>query len=363
MDERQSLPLWRVSEHRRRSQRGAEQDARESIMNPFTSSRAADASQAVSAGAAKPQTKFLGGGTNLIDLMKMGVETPAQLVDIGRLPLAQVEELPSGKGVRIGALARNSHVSAHPLIQQRYPVLSQAFLAGASPQLRNMATVGGNLMQRTRCYYFYDPAFPKCNKRNPGSGCGALEGYNRIHAILGQSDQCIATNPSDMNVALAALDAVVRVQGPKGEREIPIADFHRLPGSTPNVDTNLKEDELLIAVDVPAIPFATRSHYLKVRDRASYAFAIVSVAAALEIDSGKTITAARVALGGVAHKPWRAQKAEKELVGKSADEKTFRAAAEAELAAAKGYKHNSFKIEPAKRSIIRPLSKVTAMAR
>jgi xanthine dehydrogenase YagS FAD-binding subunit len=330
-------------------------------MNPFTYSRASDAAQAVSSIAAKPKTKFLGGGTNLIDLMKMGVETPAQLIDINKLPLAQVEELPEGKGVRIGALARNSDVAQHPLIQQRYPVLSQAFLAGASPQLRNMATVGGNLMQRTRCYYFYDPAFPKCNKRNPGSGCGALQGYNRIHAILGQSEQCIATNPSDMNVALAALDAVVRVQGPKGEREIPITDFHRLPGTTPNVDTNLQSDELIVAVDLPAIPFATRSHYLKIRDRASYAFAIVSVAAVLEIGPDKKITAARVALGGVAHKPWRAQKAEKELVGKSADEKTFRAAAEAELAAAKGYAHNKFKIELAKRSVVRALNTVTGM--
>jgi xanthine dehydrogenase YagS FAD-binding subunit len=331
-------------------------------MNPFTYTKARDASQAVSGIAAKPQTKFLGGGTNLIDLMKMGVETPAQLIDITRLPLAQVEELPDGKGVRIGALARNSDVAEHALIQQRYPVLSQAFLAGASPQLRNMATVGGNLLQRTRCYYFYDPAFPKCNKRNPGSGCGALEGYNRIHAILGQSEQCIATNPSDMNVALAALDAVIRVQGPKGEREIPIADFHRLPGSTPNIETNLQPDELITAIDLPAIPFAARSHYLKVRDRASYAFALVSVAAALELGADRKITAARIALGGVAHKPWRAQKAEKELIGKTADEKTFRAAAEAELAAAKGYKHNSFKIELAKRSIIRALSTVAALA-
>jgi xanthine dehydrogenase YagS FAD-binding subunit len=331
-------------------------------MKPFTYTKARDASQAVSGIAAKPQTKFLGGGTNLIDLMKMGVETPAQLIDITRLPLTQVEELPGGKGVRIGALARNSDVAEHALIQQRYPVLSQAFLAGASPQLRNMATVGGNLLQRTRCYYFYDPAFPKCNKRNPGSGCGALEGYNRIHAILGQSDQCIATNPSDMNVALAALDAVVRVQGPKGEREIPIADFHRLPGSTPNIETNLQPDELITAIDLPAIPFAARSHYLKVRDRASYAFALVSVAAALELGPDKKITAARIALGGVAHKPWRAQKAEKELIGKTADEKTFRVAAEAELATAKGYKHNSFKIELAKRSIVRALRTVAALA-
>jgi xanthine dehydrogenase YagS FAD-binding subunit len=329
-------------------------------MNPFSYSRATDAAGAVNAVAAKPRTKFLGGGTNLIDLMKMGVETPAQLVDINRVPLAQIEEL-AGGGLRIGALARNSDMAEHPLIQARYPVLSQALLAGASPQLRNMATLGGNLMQRTRCYYFYDPAFPQCNKRNPGSGCGALNGYNRIHAILGQSEQCIATNPSDMNVALAALEAVVRVQGPKGEREIPFADFHRLPGSTPNVDTNLKEDELIIEVDLPAIPFATRSHYLKLRDRASYAFAIVSVAAALEMDAGRKITAVRIALGGVAHKPWRAQKAEQQLAGKNADENAFRAAAEAELAAAKGYAHNQFKIELAKRSIIRALNTVAGM--
>ncbi|MEY2488360.1 MAG: xanthine dehydrogenase YagS FAD-binding subunit [Verrucomicrobiota bacterium] len=331
-------------------------------MNPFGYSRASDLQQAVSGIAANPQTKFLGGGTNLIDLMKMGVETPAQLIDITRLPLAQVEELAGGKGLRIGALARNSDVADHPLIQQRYPVLSQAFLAGASPQLRNMATVGGNLMQRTRCYYFYDPAFPACNKRNPGSGCGALEGYNRIHAILGQSDKCIATNPSDMNVALAALDAVVRVQGPKGEREIPIADFHRLPGNTPNVDTNLQADELITAVDLPSIPFATRSHYLKVRDRASYAFAIVSVAAILDLRADGTINEARIALGGVAHKPWRALEAEKKLIGKKADEESFRSAAETALTGAKGHKHNAFKIELAKRSIIRALQTTRALA-
>jgi xanthine dehydrogenase YagS FAD-binding subunit len=329
-------------------------------MNPFAYSRANDAAAAVNAIAAQPRTKFLGGGTNLIDLMKMGVETPAQLVDINRLPLVQIEEL-AGGGLRIGALARNSDVAEHALIKERYPVLSQALLAGASPQLRNMATMGGNLMQRTRCYYFYDPAFPQCNKRNPGSGCGALKGYNRIHAILGQSEQCIATNPSDMNVALAALDAVVRVQGPQGEREIPFADFHRLPGSTPDVDTNLKEDELITAIDLPPMPFASRSHYLKLRDRASYAFAIVSVAAALELDAGRKISAVRIALGGVAHKPWRAQKAEQQLVGKSADENTFRAAADAELAAAKGYAHNEFKIELAKRSIVRALSTVAGM--
>ena len=331
-------------------------------MNPFTYSRATDVNQAVAAVSGKPQGKFLGGGTNLIDLMKMGVETPDSLIDINRLPLAQIEELPGGRGVRIGAMMRNSELAEHDLIKSRYPGLSEALLSGASPQLRNMATVGGNLLQRTRCYYFYDPAFPACNKRKPGSGCGALDGYNRIHAILGQSEQCIATHPSDMCVALAALDGVVRVQAPNGEREIPMTDFHRLPGDTPQRDTNLKPDELIIAVDLPAMPFATRSHYLKVRDRASYAFALVSVAAALDLDSDRTIKAARVALGGVAHKPWRAEKAENELAGKKADENTFRAAAEAELAAAKGYKYNSFKIELAKRAIVRALSTVAAMS-
>jgi xanthine dehydrogenase YagS FAD-binding subunit len=328
-------------------------------MNPFAYSRASDANQAV-ADAAKPQTKFLGGGTNLIDLMKMGVETPANLIDINTLPLAQIEDRQS-QGVRIGALARNSDVAENELIKSRYPILSEALLSGASPQLRNMATVGGNLLQRTRCYYFYDPAFPQCNKRNPGSGCGAIDGFNRIHAILGQSDRCIATHPSDMCVAMAALDAVVRVQGPKGEREIPFADFHRLPGDTPNVDTNLGADELITHVDLPSIPFAAHSHYLKVRDRASYAFALVSVAAILDLDQSKNIKAVRVALGGVAHKPWRASKTEQALIGKTADEKTFRAAAEAELAAAKGYKHNSFKIELAKRAIVRALSTVAQL--
>jgi len=330
-------------------------------MNPFTYSRAKDANQAVTAISGKPQGKFLGGGTNLIDLMKMGVEMPNELVDINRLPLGQIEEL-SNKGLRIGALARNSDVAEHELIKTRYPVLSQALLSGASPQLRNMATVGGNLLQRTRCYYFYDPAFPACNKRKPGSGCGAIEGYNRIHAILGQSEQCIATNPSDMCVALAALDAIVRVRGPIRERDIAFADFHRLPGDTPQRDTNLAADELIIAVDLPAISFATRSHYLKARDRASYAFALVSVAVALDLGLNRKINAARLALGGVAHKPWRANAAEKTLIGQEANEKTFRAAAEAELAPAKAYKYNSFKIELAKRAIIRALRTVAEMS-
>src|SRR6266550_7946095 len=288
MDERQHLSMRRLSQHPRSDQGGENEGER---MNPFTYSRTNDAEQAVAEISAKPHGKFLGGGTNLIDLMKMGVETPTQLIDINKLPLAEVEDLSGGKGVRVGALARNSDVAEHKLIKQRYPVLSQALLSGASPQLRNMATVGGNLLQRTRCYYFYDPAFPACNKRNPGSGCGALEGFNRIHAILGQSDQCIATHPSDMCVAMAALDAVIRVQGPNGERQIAFSDFHRLPGNTPERDTNLAPDELIIAVDLPAMPFAARSHYLKLRDRASYAFALVSVAAILDVDPDKKIKA------------------------------------------------------------------------
>jgi xanthine dehydrogenase YagS FAD-binding subunit len=330
-------------------------------VRPFTYSRASDQQAAINGVAANPEAKFLGGGTNLVDLMTMGVERPAQLVDINRLPLSQVEELPDNGGIRIGALVRNSDLAEHPVITARYPVLSEALLSGASPQLRNLATTGGNLLQRTRCYYFYDPAFPMCNKRSPGSGCGALEGYNRIHAILGQSEQCIATHPSDMCVALAILDAVVRVEGPRGERTIPIADFHRLPGSTPNVDTNLQPNELITAIDLPAIPFATRSHYLKVRDRASYAFALVSVAAALEMENG-TIKSARLALGGVAHKPWRAAKAEQALAGKAPNDQTFRGAAETELASAKGYKYNSFKIELAKRAITQALGTVAKMA-
>ncbi len=331
-------------------------------MNPFTYSRAADVPQAIADLTAKPHAKFLGGGTNLVDLMKMGVEKPESLIDINRLPLEKVEELPEGKGVRIGALARNSDVAENELIKSRYPVLSEAFLAGASPQLRNMATVGGNLLQRTRCYYFYDPAFPACNKRQPGSGCGAIAGFNRIHAILGQSDQCIATHPSDMCVALAALEAVVRVSGPKGEREIAFADFHRLPGDTPDHETNLQPDELITAVDLPASKFAARSHYLKIRDRASYAFALVSVAVALEMGADGKIATARIALGGVAHKPWRALEAETALAGKPAGDEAFRAAAEAALANAKGYLHNTFKIELAKRSIVRALTTVTAKA-
>ena len=330
-------------------------------MIPFTYSRATDANAVPGELAGQPKTKVLGGGTNLIDLMKQGVETPTRLVDITRLPLANIEELPDGKGVRLGALSRNSDVAEHPLIRERYPVLSQAILAGASPQLRNSATTGGNLLQRTRCYYFYEPGFPACNKRKPGSGCGAIDGYNRIHGILGTSEHCIATHPSDMCVALAALDAVVRVQGPRGEREIAFADFHRLPGDHPEKDTNLEPDELITAVDLPAATWAKTSHYVKVRDRASYAFAIVSVAAALEVEDGK-IKAARIALGGVAHKPWRSKAAEEKLVGASVGADSFRSAAEAALADARGYKYNTFKIELAKRTIVRALNAVSGTA-
>ncbi|MDT5296292.1 MAG: xanthine dehydrogenase YagS FAD-binding subunit, partial [Acidobacteriota bacterium] len=261
-------------------------------MNPFTYKRASSQAEAIREVAGNGNAKFLAGGTNLIDLMKMEVQQPGELIDINRLALKKIEEIPTG--LRIGALVSNSAAANDRRVRERFPVLSEALLAGASPQLRNMATVGGNLLQRTRCYYFMDTAFP-CNKRVPGSGCPAIPGFNRIHAILGASDKCIATHPSDMCVALAALDAVVRVEGPRGAREIPLTDFHRLPGDTPQVDTNLQHDELIVAVDLPASAFAGRSGYLKVRDRAQYAFALVSVAAALEIKQGR-IETARLAL-------------------------------------------------------------------
>ena len=308
-----------------------------------------DAVREISRGAGA--AKFIGGGTNLIDLMKMGVENPTQLININRLPLSAIEE--HAGGVRIGALASNTAVANHALIRTRYPVLSQAILYGASQQLRNAATTGGNPLQRTRCYYFYDPSYDQCNKRNPGSGCAAIRGYNRIHAILGASPECIATHPSDMCVALAALDAVVEAQGASGARSIPFLDFHRLPGDTPQVDNNLLPGELITSIDIPGIPFAKHSHYLKVRDRNSYAFALVSVATAVDVDETGSLRDIRIALGGVAHKPWRASKAEGALKGRKPDEKTMRDAAEAELADAKGYQHNSFKIELAKRCIVR----------
>jgi xanthine dehydrogenase YagS FAD-binding subunit len=325
-------------------------------MSPFTYTRAATVDQALESLRAGPKSKFLGGGTNLIDLMKMGVEAPAQLVDVNRLPLAAVEELPDGKGVRLGALSRNADVAEHPLIKARYPLLREALLSGASPQLRNLATTGGNLLQRTRCPYFYDPDFSACNKRRPGSGCGALTGFNRMHAILGQSDQCIAVHPSDMCVAMAALEATIQVTGPKGARGIPFSGFHRLPGKSPDQEVNLAPDELIVAVDLPAPSADARSLYLKVRDRASYAFALVSVAAVLEIGPAGQIKSARLALGGVAHKPWRVTAAEEMLKDKPAGKPLFEAAAAAGLAEAKGYKHNTFKIELARRTLVQALS-------
>lgn len=324
-------------------------------MKPFTYLRVTESGTAIQA-ATSNQTKFIAGGTNLLDLMQDGIELPDRLVDITRIKLSQIES--TSGGIRIGALAKNSDTANHPLIRTRYPLLSQALLAGASPQLRNMASMGGNLLQRTRCYYFTNTTMP-CNKRQPGSGCAAIAGYNRIHGILGTSESCIATHPSDMCVALAALDAVVRVSGANGERTIPFTEFHRLPGNTPQIETALQPGELITAVDLPNSPFADRSHYLKVRDRTSYAFAIVSVASALDIDNG-TIRNARIALGGVAHKPWRAVAAEKILVGAKPNEQTFRAAAEATLRGAKGYKDNAFKVELAKKSIIRSLTIATA---
>jgi xanthine dehydrogenase YagS FAD-binding subunit len=322
-------------------------------MKPFSYTRASTVDDAVAAlnGA---DSKFLGGGTNLVDLMKMGVERPTHLVDISHLPLTSIEEHEGG--VRIGALARNSDAANHPLIRQKYPLLSEALLAGASPQLRNLATMGGNLMQRTRCYYFYDPTYSECNKRNPGSGCAAIHGFNRIHAILGASDSCIATNPSDMSVALAALDAIIQVKGPQGSRSIPIGDFHRLPGNTPQLDTNLRHGELITAIDLPPLSFARRSTYLKVRDRNSYAFALVSVAAMVDLDSQGAIREARVALGGVALKPWRVPDAERSLVGRKAGEDSYSAAAGAILNGAQPQQYNAFKVSLARKAIVRALT-------
>jgi xanthine dehydrogenase YagS FAD-binding subunit len=333
-------------------------------MIPFAYERATSTDQAIHSITARG-TKYLGGGTNLIDLMKLNVEGPTSLVDITRLNLAKIEDAPgngSGDGISIGALVRNSELASDRRIVENYPLLSQALLSGASPQLRNMATTGGNLLQRTRCYYFMDAAFSACNKRAPGSGCAAIEGVNRIHAILGQSDHgadsgesCIATNPSDMNVALAALGATVHVQGPKGKRAIHISEFHRLPGSTPQEDTNLKFDELITHVELPFPAFAKNSWYQKVRDRQSYAFALISVAAGLEMDGG-TIKTAGLALGGVAHKPWRSLAAEKSLAGATPSPDVFRKAADLALAGAKGYEHNTFKIELARQNIVRALT-------
>ena len=315
--------------------------------------RASDVADAVRQIAAEPTAKFIAGGTNLIDLMKEDVERPSRLIDISRLPLTSIEATAEG-GLRIGALVPNSDLAYHPLIAARYPLLASAILAGASAQLRNMASTGGNLLQRTRCYYFYDTATP-CNKREPGSGCSARDGVNRMHAILGTSEACIATHPSDMCVALAALAAKVHVAGPAGERIIAFSDFHRLPGDMPQRDTNLAPDEIVTAVELPAKSFATHYTYLKIRDRLSYAFALVSVAAALELDGG-TIKEARLALGGVAHKPWRDTGAEAALRGQTAGRAAFAQAADLVLRDAKGFAHNAFKIDLARRTIMRALT-------
>jgi xanthine dehydrogenase YagS FAD-binding subunit len=319
----------------------------------FQYARANDVADAVRQMAADPTAKFIAGGTNLIDLMKEDVERPTRLIDISRLPLKSVEET-AGGGLRIGALVPNSDLAYHPLIERRYPLLASAILAGASQQLRNMASTGGNLLQRTRCYYFYDTATP-CNKREPGSGCPAIPGLNRMHAILGASEACIATHPSDMCVALAALAATVHVTGPAGDRTIAFADFHRLPGDTPHLDTNLHANEIVTAIELPAEGFAANYSYLKIRDRLSYAFALVSIAAALELD-GDTIKDARLALGGVAHKPWRNTAAEAALRGKVANRTTFAQAADLLLREAKGYAHNTFKIDLARRGVVRALT-------
>jgi xanthine dehydrogenase YagS FAD-binding subunit len=303
----------------------------------------------VAAVAGLPNAKFLGGGTNLVDLMRRDIEHPDTVVDVTGLPLDEVTELPDG-GLRVGALVRNSHLAAHPLVRTRYPVLTQAVLMGASGQLRNMATVGGNLLQRTRCHYFQDTT-AACNKRAPGTGCAALTGFTRNHAVLGTSESCIATHPSDLCVALAALDAVVEVESVRGTRRIPATEFHVPPGNTPSVETRLAGDELITAVELPHLPLAATSRYRKVRDRASYAFALVSVAAALRTEHGR-VAEVRLALGGVATHPWRARTAEEHLTGAPATEELFREAAEAELSAAVSHGDNAFKVGLAQRTMV-----------
>lgn len=321
-------------------------------MIPFAYEKPGSIEQAVRL--ADANSRYIAGGTNLVDLMKENVERPERLVDINGLDaLRGVRETEQG-GVWIGALESNADLAWHPVIEQRYPLLSQAILAGASPQLRNMASTGGNLLQRTRCYYFYDTAVP-CNKREPGSGCPARDGLNRAHAILGASDACVAVHPSDMCVALAALEAIVHVHGPQGERQIAFADFHRLPGDTPQYDNQLKTGELITGIELPAVPFGRHVSYVKVRDRASYAFALISVAAALDVKDG-SIHDVRVALGGVAHKPWRQAAAEEAVRGQPANAQTYAALASHLLAGAQPLSQNAFKIELAHRAIVRALT-------
>lgn len=326
-------------------------------MRPFKYIPGTSVAAAINMAAGKPSTRFLAGGTNLLDLMKEDVERPTELVDLSRLKFAEIAETKTGAnkgGLSLGSLGKNSEAANHKLVRQRYPLLAQAILAGASAQLRNMATNGGNLMQRTRCPYFYDVAMP-CNKREPGTGCGAYEGINRMHAIFGWNKDCVAVYPSDMAVALAALDAVVNVQSVDGkQRAIPFTDFHRLPGKEPEKDTNLLHGELITSIELPSNNFASHSYYLKVRDRASYAFALVSVAVGLELSDNR-IKKVRIALGGVAHKPWRALASEKFLIGKEATEANFNLAALEEMVMAKPLEHNKFKVELGKRAIARAL--------
>ncbi|MGW4365569.1 FAD binding domain-containing protein [Nocardia takedensis] len=330
-------------------------------MIPFEYRRPASAAEAVDLVSARPGAAFLAGGTNLVDHMKLGVRGPDLLVDVRGLPLDGVEETADG-GLRIGATVRNSDLAAHPLVRRRYPVLSRALLAGASGQLRNLATTAGNLLQRTRCPYFQDVSTP-CNKREPGSGCSAVDGYVRYHAILGSSPLCVAVHPSDMAVALTMLDATVVVRDVEGERRIPLTGFHRLPGDHPEADTVLTHGQLITAVELPPRPEAARQDYRKVRDRASYAFALVSVAAEVVLDENDSvIESARIALGGVAHKPWRARQAETRLRGAPATEEQFRAAARAELADARPLRGNEFKVTLAERTLVATLRSLTGQA-
>lgn len=322
-------------------------------MKNFSYVRATSVSEAIAHSSNNPSALLIAGGTNLVDRLKVFLDQPSQLVDVSRLDLKQIEPTPEG-GIRIGALVTNTAAADHPLIRRNYPLLSRAILAGASQQIRNVATVGGNLMQRTRCPYYYDTAF-ECNKRQPGSGCPAITGVSRGNAILGASDRCVAVHPSDMCVALAALAAVVEVEGPRGKRQIPFAEFHRLPGNTPERDTNLEVGELITAVTLPPLPFAQSGVYLKIRDRASYAFALVSVAAALDLSAGR-IRNARLAMGSVAHKPWRLLAVEQFLVGKPVEDTTLQQAADIALRDAKPLTGNKFKVELAKRAIRRAIA-------
>lgn len=330
-------------------------------MRPFRYIKAKDVANAVNTVWTDPNSRFLAGGTNIIDLMKEDVERPTALVDIRNLNLTQIKTISDGAnkdGIVIGSLAKNTDTANHPLVREHYPLLSQAILAGASAQIRNMATNGGNVNQRTRCSYFYDTAM-RCNKREPRTGCAALEGINRGHAIFGWSRECVAVFPSDMAIALAALDAVLQVQGENGKtRAIPFTDYHRLPGNEPHKDNNLNHGEMITSIEIPKNTFAAHSYYLKVRDRASYAFALVSVAAALEINGDK-VSRVRIAMGGVAHKPWRAVEAEKYLVGKSALEINFKEAADAEMQNAQPLEYNKFKVELGRRAIVRALEQAT----